>query len=236
MKVLVFTSSYNRPYMLRQCILNAKNQMYKKFTHAINITSDPDDLQIYLSLVDDIYIPGKMAIIHSKNSHTHFNNMSAIKQLKNYEKYDLFIKMDDDDIYKSGYVQTIVNMFTEDSTVDIISSKIGYQLNGHKLYYSPEGYDNLGGNPGDSTYHMPMTFAFNKKAFDVIKDLTYADVQGHDDMMWRIAWEKHGLKHVSVDNTEEIIWHIHGKNVSTAGFLQKPKQTRLKRLLTWLGL
>jgi len=220
MKVLVFTSSYKRPHMLRQCILNAKNQTYKKFKHGINITSDKDDLQNYVRLIDDVYVPGKMGLIHSTNSHTHFNNMAAIKQFRNYDTYDVFIKMDDDDVYKSGYVENIVNMFEARPTIDIVSSKISHQLNGHKLYYSPEGYDNLGGNPGESTYHMPMTFAFNKRAFDVIKNLEEKDICGGDDMMWRMHWEAHGLKHVAVDNADEIIWHIHGKNDSTASFLE----------------
>lgn len=218
MKVLVFTSSYKRPHMLRQCILNAKNQTYKKFKHGINITSDENDLQNYVRLIDDVYVPDKMGLIHSINSHTHFNNMAAIKQFRNYDTYDVFIKMDDDDVYKAPYVENIVNMFESDPTIDIVSSQIRYQLNGYKLNEGEEPYDNLGGNPGNSDYHMPMTFAFNKRAFDVIKDLEQKDVWGHDDMIWRMHWEAHGLKHSTVDNTEEIIWHIHGKNVSTANF------------------
>lgn len=215
MKVLVFTSSYNRPYMLRQCILNAKNQTYKDFVHGINITSDEGS---YLPLLDDIYDSSKMKIIYSTNNHTHFNNMIAIKQYENFEEYDLFIKMDDDDIYKSDYVYNIVKMFESNPTIDTVSTKINYQLNGHRFYKGP--YDNLGGNPNNSKYHMPMTFAFNKKAFDVIKNLEDKDKFGHDDMMWRIHWEAHGLKHASVNNTDEIIWYIHGKNVSTANFLR----------------
>ena len=220
MKVLVFTSSYNRPHMLRQCILNAKNQTYKDFKHGINITSDENDVQNYLTVIDDIHVSDKMEIMHSTNSHTHFNNMLAIKQFEDYDTYDVFIKMDDDDVYKSEYVETIVNAFKADPTIDIVSSKIAYQLNGHKMYYSPDGYDSLGGNPGNSTYHMPMTFAFNKKAFNVIKDLQQKDACGHDDLMWRMHWEAHGLKHVAVNNNDNVIWHVHGKNVSTHNFLK----------------
>jgi hypothetical protein len=236
MKVLVFTSSYKRPYMLRSCMLNVKNQTYSNIKHLINITNDIDDLHVYLDVIDDVFNSRTMRICHSVNNHTHFNNMTAIKQLKTHEDYDLFIKMDDDDIYKADYVQTIVDAFKADPTIDIVSSKISHQLNGNKLMYNSERYDNLGGNPGESTYHMPMTFAFNKKAFDVIKNLTHADIIGHDDMMWRIQWEAHGLKHVAVQNDDNVIWHVHGKNVSTAEFLEKPKQTILKRLLNWLGL
>ena len=219
MKVLIFTSSYNRPYMLRQCILNAKNQTYKKFKHVINITSDPDDWQYYLPLFDDIYVPSKMYFVHSNNSAIHFNHMAAIKSIKEFDKYDVYIKMDDDDIYKSQYVENIVRRFQEDPTIDIVSSKIMYQLKEHKIYKGEEPFDNLGGNPEDSDYHMPMTFAFNNKAFNVIKNLEQKDILQHDDMMWRLHWKAHGLKHASVDNSEDIIWHVHGKNSSTASFL-----------------
>lgn len=220
MKVLVFTSSYNRPHMLRQCILNAKNQTYKKFKHTINIVSNPDELHFYLPLLDDVY-HNNMQIIHSINNHTHFNNMAAIKAVKGFDKYDLYIKMDDDDVYKSGYVENIVNKFQEDPTIDIVSSKIKYQLKQHTMYVSNKLYDNLGGNPKRTNYHMPMTFAFNNKAFQIIKDLSDKDITGFDDMTWRIHWNKHKLKHASVDNSQEIIWHIHGKNVSTASFIEK---------------
>lgn len=220
MKVMVFTSSYNRPHMLRQCILNVKNQTYKDIFHAMNVGSDPDDWQNYLPLINDIYSGRKMHIIHSGNSHTHFNNMLAIRALMDYNEYDVFIKMDDDDIYKSKYVENIVKKFQEDPTIDIVSSQIKHQLNGHRVYRGEELFDNLGGNPGRSTYHMPMTFAFNRRALDVIKDLEQKDVFGHDDMMWRMHWEAHGLKHATVDNTEEVIWHIHGKNVSTSDFIE----------------
>ena len=134
--------------------------------------------------------------------------------------YDVIVTMDDDDVYKAGYVENIVKMFQEDPTIDVVSSKIKYQLNDYKVYIGEELFDNLGGNPGNSDYHMPMTFAFNNKAFNIIKDLTEEDIVGHDDMMWRLHWEAHGLKHATVDNSEEIIWHIHGKNVSTSGFME----------------
>jgi hypothetical protein len=76
MRVLVFTSSYNRPYMLRQCVLSVKNQSVKDITHAINITSDnPLDA---LTLINDLVTDD---VIITKNSHTHFNNFNIIIRL-----------------------------------------------------------------------------------------------------------------------------------------------------------
>ena len=66
-----------------------------------------------------------------------------------------------------------------------------------------------------------MTYAFNKKALDAIINLQEKDMFGFDDMVWRMIWKAYGLKHAVVSNAEEIIWHIHGNNVSTASFLKE---------------
>lgn len=216
MKALVFTSSYNRPFMLRQCVLSVKNQSaYNDLKHAVNITSEnPLDS---LTLIDDL-ITNDSNIIMTKNSHTHFNNMEAIKSIDDYECYDVFIKMDDDDIYKADYVRNILTFFENNPGVDIVSSEIAFQLNGTEVYLA--NAKDLGGNT-DVEYKMPMTYAFNKKALDAIINLEEKDMFGFDDMIWRIIWRAYGLKHATIDNAHEIIWHIHGNNVSTGSFLKE---------------
>lgn len=213
MKVLVFTSSYNRPFMLRQCVLSIKNQTFKDIRHSVNITSD--NALNNLVMIDDIVTDD---VIITENSHTHFNNMAAIKAVDGYEDYDLFIKMDDDDIYKSDYVKNIVTFFENNPDIDIVSSEIKFQLNGTEIYLA--NAKDLGGNT-DVDYKMPMTYAFNKKALDAIINLQEKDMFGFDDMVWRMIWKAYGLKHAVVSNAEEIIWHIHGNNVSTASFLKE---------------
>ena len=212
MKVLIFTSSYNRPYMLRQCILSVKNQNVEDLTHSVNITSESP--LAALTLIDDL---NDIVISITDNNHTHFNNMTAIKAVDDYQDYDLFIKMDDDDVYKADYVKNIITFFEKNSDVDIVSSEIKFQLNGTEVYLV--NAKDLGGNI-DVEYKMPMTYAFNKKALNAIINLEKKDMFGFDDMMWRLHWKAHGLKHASVDNSEDIIWHIHGKNVSTSSFLK----------------
>lgn len=226
LKVLVFTSAYyKRAYMMRQSILSCMNQTYKNLVHSVNITLDKTSVtKNLLPLYEDLSENNSKLIVRYSDNYnhygfSHFNNMNAIRHVDDYESYDIFIKMDDDDIHKSKYVENIVKVFKENPAADIVSSFIHYQLNGYDLYKGL--YDNLGGNPNNSTYHMPMTFAFNKKALDCILPLTEADVCGHDDMMWRVAWEKVGLKHYTVNNNDQIIWNIHGGNASVADFLRK---------------
>lgn len=218
MKALIFTCSYNRPYMLRQCMLNAKNQSYQDIIHAVNIVSDGGKDQNFLPLYNDL-LDDKLIVNKGNNNFIHFNNMIAIKSVPDYDQYDVFIKMDDDDIYKKDYVKNIVDMFQANPDVDIVSTRINHQLNGIQMVSG--NYDSLGGNPNSSLYHMPMTFAFNKKAFECIVNLPPNEVGANDDLLWRYKWEDANLKHMAVDNREEIIWHIHGKNVSTSSFLRQ---------------
>ena len=220
-KVLIFTSAYYiRPLMTRQCILSSLNQSYKDFVHSVNITLDDTAFTTdYKCIYDDI-LNDRIIINYSKNEHIHINNMFAIKSVPNYLDYDIFIKMDNDDIYRSKYVENIVNFFKNNKDIDITSTKITNKLNGYDIEVN--SFDNLGGNPENTDYNMPMTFAFTRKALDVIINLTKLDLQ-HDDMIWRNAWFAAGLKHKSVLNDNEIVWNIHGGNVSTGDFLSPPK-------------
>jgi hypothetical protein len=218
MKALVFTCSYNRPHMLRQCMLNAKNQSYQDIIHTVNIVSDGGKDQNFLPLYNDL-LDDKLVVRTGVNDRIHLNNMFAIGHVPNYYEYDVFIKMDDDDVYKKDYVKNIVEMFQANPDVDIVSTRINHQLNGIQMVSG--NYDNLGGNPNNSTYHMPMTFAFNKRALDTIINIPDHEIGWNDDLLWRYKWEDVGLKHMPVENQEQIIWHIHGKNISTGSFLRQ---------------
>jgi hypothetical protein len=186
--------------------------------HTVNIVSDGGKDQNFLPLYDDL-LDDKLIVTKGKNNFIHFNNMTAIKIIPDYNEYDVFIKMDDDDVYKKNYVFNIVKFFENNPDVDIVSTKINHQLNGNQVITSENGYDNLGGNPNNSTYHMPMTHAFNKKALECI--VNTHPTNWNDDFMWRCKWEQNNLKHLAVDNREQVIWHIHGNNISTSSFLSK---------------
>lgn len=205
--------------MLRQCMLNVKNQSYKDYLHTVNIVSDEGVYENFYNLYNDL-LDDKLVFVSNNNQHIHINEMKAIKHIVNYNDYDVFVKMDDDDVYKKDYIKNIVETFEKNPGIDIVSSKIKSQLNGIRIFKNHFGYDNLGGNPNNSTYHMPMTFAFNIKALNCIIDTPEKEINWNDDLMWRNIWEKNNLNHLAVDNSEEIIWHIHGKNISTSSFLK----------------
>ncbi len=214
LKVLCFTTSYKRHKMLRGTIFDIQNQSYDKIFHSINIAYDKTDNTDYSPIYNDIN-PKKLKIIYNINKHQHENHINAIYSI-DYNDYDLFVKIDDDDIYKREYIKKIVDFFNENSDIDVVSSKITYQLNGHILRIV--NANNLGGNPKFCDFKMPPTFAFNKKALKLI--LNCDKLYGFEDHMWRDKWCDE-CKISEIDNKDNIIWNIHGNNISTASFLIK---------------
>jgi hypothetical protein len=139
--------------------------------------------------------------------------MSTIAQCPT--PFDIYIKFDDDDIYKRDYVKTIVEYF-ETHECDVLSSHISSQLNNYFL--SKGNYRSLGGHFPDNNYLMPQTFAFSHKAYQILLNIN--DDNSYEDLQWRSAWSKCGLKDHNIENSDNIIWHIHGKNDSVGNWFR----------------
>lgn len=212
-KVLCFTTSYNRLKMLRSCMSDIKNQTFNNTYHTINITNDNLNKELTLKIFDDL-LNEKTFINFNINNNQHINHIKAITSVNNLDDYDIFIKIDDDDIYKKNYVKNIVDYF-ENNDVDIVSSKAKIRLHGFTPI--PVNQGDFGGNPeGCDNFNIPATFAFNRYALDLI--LKINDNYGFEDNMWRDMWCgkcKIGV----IDNTNEYIWHVHGKNLTTSDVL-----------------
>jgi hypothetical protein len=217
-KVLCFTTSYQRQKMLRCCIFDILNQSYMNIHHVINIAYDSGSQPtLNAKIYDDILerYGDRLTISYNKNSDQHTNYMNAINSINNIDDYDIFIKIDDDDIYKSEYVENIVSFF-QNNLIDISSSKVKTQLNNH--YVRTGLYHNLGANPEGYDFNLTATFAFNRKALSLIYDLK---CDGFEDFLWRDTWAKNNLVHGVVNNGDNMIWYIHGKNISTSDFFIK---------------
>lgn len=154
---------------------------------------DESEVLNYQVLFDDI-LDDRFIIQYEKNSSTHTNAMSTA--LQDPQPYDLYIKIDDDDIHKKDYIKTIVEYF-KTNTCDILTSKISFQLNNY--FVSKGVYKSLGGHFPDNNFLMPQTYAFNHKAFQVLRNIK--DDNNFEDLQWRTAWSIHGLKDDNVDNS-----------------------------------
>ena len=225
-KILCFTTSYNRQKFLRGCVRDIAAQSYDNLFHTVNVVFDKDifndeTVNNQKLLFDDL-VSDKTSFLYSLNQHVQFNQMNAIFNVKDYEDYDLFIKIDDDDIYKKDYVKTIVDFFNNNQDVDIVSSRINTQLNGFMI--NKGEWHSFGENPEGTNYKMPFTFAFNLKALNLIKNIETC--YHWEDKMWRDYWTDANCIEAEVDNTNNIIWNVHGKNTVANKFLKDPSDLK----------
>lgn len=192
---LCFTTSYKRPALLYHCINNILNQSYAEFRYVVGICFDqPEEQEQYNILLKEFLKDKRLSIFYHKNMDQHDNYLYPIKKV-DYHKYNLFIKIDDDDIYKPQYIADIIENFTNNKT-DIISSEIKYQIHNNKLESGL--FDHVGGVWGpdsvsDIKFGMPCTYAFNNKALDIILKLKTEDnhkIHPFEDPVWRTRWRE----------------------------------------------
>jgi hypothetical protein len=208
--------------MLRGCIRDILGQSYPLVNHGVNCSMDLEQIPAAVAanapiLFDDLSSSERLKIVFNQNSHNHINFLNALKAYDNFQDFDLFVKIDDDDIYKTDYVKNIVEFMARTKS-DICSSKTKWELNGFNLWSNL--VSNLGGNPEGTDYHLPPTFAFNKKALKAILSAKESELIGWEDKVWRLKWAEAGLKHSEIDNTDQFIWNIHGSNGSIGHWLK----------------
>lgn len=222
---LCFTTSYNRPYELYNTINSILNQTYKdiKYSVAINIDNKEDEIK-YKSLLSGFVSDKRLSLMFTKNKTQHENYLYPIKNGK-YENYNLFIKVDDDDIYKSDYIDNLIKIYKEKQP-DVLSAKITTQINGSKIdngifesigVWQPDVQSN-------TKFGMPFTYAFNKKALSVLLKLTSSDlsaIHAFEDPGWRTKWREAGIKSYVIDKFNSAVYNIHGKNTSSSFMFQR---------------
>jgi len=224
-RVLAFTCSRNRPLMLRHCVIQMQLQNYD-LDHAIFINyidgeRDNSSARDYFLFIKDVNIRNKNNIFldYGKYADMHSNNLRAI-ELSDIDNYDLFLKIDDDDIYQSNYVHDVVEDYLRFGW-DYSGSHSDGILNGSRWYPDDKKTD-LGLSKKDVELGvipiMPPTAAFSRRAIKKIMQLEPFD--GFDDVGWR--------KHLAADNEmkchvrekSNFIYNIHGANVSTGSWLE----------------
>lgn len=231
-KVLCFTTSYKRPYHLYNTVNNILNQTYTNFLYSIGICVDSDaEKDDYLYLLDDFVDDKRIKIFFHNNQDQHSNYLYPIKTV-DYEKFNLFAKIDDDDIYKKKYLATGINTLIKNK-VDIVSSTINYEINNNVLY---KGYfDNIGGywygdTKSNIKFGMPFSYIFNSKCLDILLSINpkqLYDIHPFEDAGWRTEWRKNNIRSYVIKNSNLCVYNIHGKNISSSSFLLPGKDKYL---------
>ena len=225
-RVLAFTCSKHRPLFIRHSVLQVQSQTHPT-DHAVYINSpsakNAEDKTNYQELLKDI-TPKEgtsIQIGYGNSVNQHNNHIAALNMIK-INDYDLFLKIDDDDIYKTNYVSDIVNSFNSDSW-DFSGEYAHGILNGIHLEKNVI-LKCLGENENDKKHNvipmMPGTYAFSRKAIQyIIDEINCKNI--FEDPLWRLLMtQKEDIK-VECRDSKNYIYHIHGNNISTGHLLKK---------------
>lgn len=225
LRVLAFTTSRCRPFYLRCCLLQMAQQSYGVdhaiYMNAPQTASEPEFFN-YKTLLEDITpAPGHQIFLgYGLSLKPHLNHIEALK-LSTIDHYDLFLKVDDDDVYHKNYVKAVVDSYLEHLWDFSGSFTQGLVNQGQWL---PERcYHSLGLTEKDKQLGvipmMPPTFAFSKKAIKAIMDLDLgliADPAQFEDIIWRQFLTVDPRFKVHFRDQSEYVYQVHEHNFSAS--------------------
>jgi hypothetical protein len=224
MRVLCFTTSYKRPYYVYNTINNILNQTYKDFYYCVNIAlNNMEEKSLYEWLLSDFNQDIRLKVIYNKNNHQQINYVNAMKGMDDTD-YDLFIKIDDDDIYHKQYIEKSIEIFQKENC-DILSFTCKHHINNNKIKNEIRSIgDWIHDRNSEIQFGMPPTFIFNKKSFDVIDSISLSEsrsIHAFEDGAWKQKWRKHNLKSVIKENVDIFTYNIHNNNTSSTFLLDQ---------------
>ena len=228
---LCFTVSYNRPYHLYNTILGILNQTFQNFDYSVVINIDEAaQKQQYLKLLSPFLKDKRLKLFFSKNDAQHNNYLKPIREVSDsLNHYNLFIKIDDDDIYYPDYIEDIITEYKKHDA-DIISCIITQRINATVIESGL--FESIGVWEPDTKskvkFGMPFSYTFNRKALDIVLKLSSQDVQAihfFEDPAWRTKWRENKLKSHVIHKYDKAVYHIHGKNTSSAYLTKKDHTT-----------
>ena len=224
-RVLAFTASCHRPLMLRHCLLQIQNQTFP-VDHAVYVNSSESELKAYTTLnyrklIDDIVSCAKNRIFVGYGpSDLQAVNFKAALKLAPLTEYDLFLKVDDDDIYLHDYVKEVVEDFRK-RRWDLSGTSATGQLNGYR--WKPDavmkdlGQASIDRELGIPTF-MPSSAAYSRAAIEDI--MQSAEGPGADDQVFNRHLGMKGNYKLMFREGKNFVYNIHGKNKSTFMYLE----------------
>ncbi len=234
-KTLAFMCSRHRPLMLRHAILQMAVQTVP-VDLAIYINSNEEENTDYTDLISDISSINnqKVFVSFGPSFHQHINHFSAIDQV-NIGDYDLFLKIDDDDIYRRNYVEDTVKDF-ELNNWDFSGEHCYGGINGYKWkvdYF----IKNMGLQEGEKCCGIAATWAFSKEA---VKAISKVDPYSpwFEDRLWKFHLEHHTELKLYCRNNNNHNYHqnVHGKNTSTDGWLEENIASQPKQMTSFQAI
>jgi hypothetical protein len=220
-RVLAFTCSRDRPVLLRHCILQMRAQTYP-VDHSVYLNGAEDHRPLYDDLASD-----RLFLQFGPAFTQHRNYLAAINAVR-LEDYDLFCKIDDDDVYRVDYLEGVVADFLRYHWDYSGSHSDGF-IRGTR-WLGDENRAGLGPQSDidkelGAIYIMPPTAAFSRRGVECIRGLDFASPPAepwlgaaNEDAAWGRSIARAGLA-ARVRGSSRFTYHVHGGNVSTAHWL-----------------
>jgi hypothetical protein len=222
-RVLAFTCSRHRPLMLRHCIMQMQRQTYPA-DHVIYVNSPDEAAEDFTTLNYEVLLDDLVAnsasllkIGYGPTLTPQNNYVAALSQIT-LDRYDVFLKIDDDDIYLHDYVMNVVRDY-ESFKWDYSGSRSDGHLNGHRwrrnVVIASLGLSDEEHELGIPDV-MPSSLALSRRGIQTTLNL-------HDTGEWEdVQWRRHlartpGIK-MSAREDSGFIYNIHGDNVSTGSW------------------
>ncbi len=235
-RVLAFLCTRHRPLMLRHAVLQLAAQSHP-VDISIYINSDREDQGTascdYSDLVSDLMLAGgpSIQVSFGRSFHQHINHMKALEAV-DISAYDLFLKIDDDDIYRRTYVEEVVRNH-EQHQWDLSGEHSLGCING--IRWKPgQVLRKMGTESGETCTGMAASWAFSRRAIKSIMELE-PNPLWYEDRLWKHHLEKiAGMKlHCRGDSAGNYHYHIHGQNTSSSDWLEEnPPVGETTRILT----
>jgi hypothetical protein len=206
-RVLAFTCSRDRPFFLRNCILQMKVQTYP-VDHTVYLNGTADMRPLYGDLV------GPRLFLHfGPTKSQHENHLEAIRRVA-HRDYDVFCKIDDDDVYRADYIEGVVSDFEANSWDYSGAASDGFIKGGR--WFPKMRVASLGLAPEDRDIGvvevMPPTAAFSRAA--IARILALPDTGAWtEDIAWRRELARSGAVQ-RVRSRSSFVYHVHGRNLS----------------------
>ena len=153
-------------------------------------------------------------------SKSHHENYLAALNLVSIDQYDLFLKIDDDDIYFCEYVRGVVGDF-QTRHWDYSGTMSNGYLNGFR--WRPRsrliglGLDEQDVQLGIPEI-MPPTAAFSRKAIEAL--LQMDDDGSIEDLQWRRHLARTQGMRMAARSDTNFVYNIHGGNLSMSDWLE----------------
>lgn len=224
-RVLAFTCSRHRPLMLRHCIMQMQRQSYP-VDHVIYVNSSEEPGENYTTLHYQMLLrdvchnsTAVTRIAYGPSGTYHQNYCNALK-LARIDDYDLFLKVDDDDIYLKDYVLGVVRDFAKHRW-DYSGAASRGHLNGCR--WRPNTILTGLGLADDDTNigipdFMPPTIALSRRAISALR--TLEDCGIFEDIQWRRHLSQVPGFVMAFRKDRNFIYNIHGDNASTGAHLE----------------